>query len=450
MINITFISKILERIVAFQLIAYFDANDLLPSCQSGFRKNHSTETLLIRLLSDLYDAIDVGHISLLALFDVSSAYDCVDHHILLQCLSISFGLIGSPLEWLRSYLSERTNSVTFGLSKSAWVPAPFGVPQGSVLGPLLYILYTSEVGALLTSCGVLHQLYADDVQAYNHCPPEDAVAAVRQMCNAMDNLSCWLASNVLLLNTAKTQFIWLGSRIRLLGIDRDLVAETFPHVSFFDSVRDLGIILDQELRFSLHINQITRGCYYQLRQLQVVSRSLSQASAATLIHAFVTSRLDHCCSILVGLPLVLIARLDRVLRSAARLIGRISKYAPVSLCMRDTLHWLLILQRIRYRLTALVWKCLVGSAPAYLRELCCPVADLVGRRVLRSSSRALLLIPRSYTSIKQRRAFSVTGPAVWNDLPFELRLWPKSNTTAFLKCLKSYLFRHDWTGSASE
>src|SRR6218665_2200171 len=125
--------KILERIIASQLVAYFDAYDLLPAHQSGFRRNHSTETLLVRLLSDLHSAMDAGHVSLLALFDVSSEFDSVDHNILLQRLSISFGLTDKPLEWLSSFLSECTNCVTFGSSRSAWVHAPFGVPQGSLL-----------------------------------------------------------------------------------------------------------------------------------------------------------------------------------------------------------------------------------------------------------------------------------------------------------------------------
>src|SRR6218665_3727762 len=94
----------------------------------------------------------------------------------------------------------------------------------------------------------------------------------------------------------------------------------------------------------LHINQLTRSCYYQLCQLRVVSRSLSCSAAAALVHAFVTSRLDHCSSILAGLPLAQTARLDRVLRCAARLIGRIPKYGSVSAYMRDTLHWLPIAQ----------------------------------------------------------------------------------------------------------
>src|SRR6218665_3026928 len=133
---------------------------------------------------------------------------------------------------------------------------------------------------------------------------------------------------------------------RLAGVFRSSVAIAFPHICFQDSVRDLGVILDQELSFSMHINQLTRSCYYQFRQLWIVSRSLSCSAEAALVHAFVTSRLDHCSSILAGLPLAQTARRDRVLRCAARLIGRIPKYGSVSAYMRDTLHWLPIAQRI--------------------------------------------------------------------------------------------------------
>lgn len=115
-----------------QLIAYLDKNDLMPVQQSGFRRNHSTETLLLRLLSDFYGAMDRGQVTLLALFDVSSAFDSVDHSVLLQRLFTSFGLSDQPLEWLRSFLSDRTNCVVLGSSGYLWVPAPFGVPQGSV------------------------------------------------------------------------------------------------------------------------------------------------------------------------------------------------------------------------------------------------------------------------------------------------------------------------------
>ena len=109
--------------------------------------------------------MDHGQVTLIALFDVSSAFVSVDHSILLQRLSTSFGLVDQPLDWLRSFLSERTNCAVVGSARSL---SPFSVPQGSVLGPLLYLLYTAELCPLLTSQGLLHQLFADDVQDYIH------------------------------------------------------------------------------------------------------------------------------------------------------------------------------------------------------------------------------------------------------------------------------------------
>jgi len=180
----------------------------------------------------------------------------------------------------------------------------------------------------------------------------------------------------------------------------------------------------------------------------VVSRSLSHDALVVLVHAFVTSRIDHCCLILVGLPLRVLGRLDRVIRSAARHIGRIRKFGSVSAYMRDVLHWLPVAQRIPYWIAALVSCCIVGCAPSYLRDLCSPVSDVVARRALRSAMTGQLLVPRARLTARQRRAFSVAGPSIWNDLPSELRLLPLTNETGFLKPLVFFLLPWlDWEGS---
>ena len=260
------------------------------------------------------------------------------------------------------------------------------------------------------------------------------------MNRAMEALEAWMSSNRLRLNSSKTQLIWLGTRQQLAKIDLEALAQEFPQFTFSSSVRDLGVTLDQELTFTRHINLLCRACYYQLRQLRVVFRSLTSNAALTLIHSFIVSRLDYCSALYVGLPAARVGCLVRVMRAAARLIGRIARFGHVSDYMRDVLHWLPFPQRITYRISALVWRCLAGVAPVYLQELCCSTLSVQRRGSLRSSKQAELLVPRSRTSIMQRRAFSVAGPAIWNELPVDLRLMHRALAATFFSNLKTVLF----------
>lgn len=259
-----------------------------------------------------------------------------------------------------------------------------------------------------------------------------------------------MSSNRLRLNPSKTQFIWFGTRQQLSKIDMDSLALEFPQFTFSSSVKDLGVTLDQELTFTRHINLLCRDCYYQLRQLRTVSRSLSPDAAATLVHSFVVSRLDYCSALYDGLPACRIGCLGRVLRTAARLIGRIPRFGHVTAYMRDDLHWLPFPERISYRVSSLVWRSLEGSAPRYLRELCCSTLNVQRRGSLRSSSQVELIVPHSRTSMRQHRAFSVAGPAAWNGLPVALRQVPRGHSTLFYGKLKTVLFSRGWVGSAPE
>jgi len=262
-------------------------------------------------------------------------------------------------------------------------------------------------------------------------------------------LDAWMSSNRLRLNPAKTKFIWLGNRKQLAKLDLAALATEFPSYAFSTTVRDLGVLLDQELTLAPHIHRLARDCYYQLRQLRTISRSLTPSATTTLVHSFITSRLDYCSSLYFGLPLNRLVCLDRVLRSAARLIGQIPKFGHVSSYMLETLHWLPTRQRIEYRIAALVRRCQLGLAPVYLRELCCP-SVIQGRRPLRSAEKGVLLVPFARTATMQNRAFSVVGPVVWNGLPQEIRLLPGTFTEAFFTKLKTVLFGRAAVGSASE
>ena len=289
--NLSFLSKTLERLVSIQILPYLESSGLLPSHQSGFRVFHSTETALLSMLADIYSAIDKAQVSLLALFDVSAAFDMVDHNILLQRLESSYGLKGVPLLWLQSYLSGRTQMVIAGNSRSNWVPVLLGVPQGSVLGPLLFILYTADITSLFTKYSATGHLFADDVQAYVHGPASTQLTLARRIEALSHDLHLWMSSNRLSLNSSKTQLIWLGTPQQLLKIDFSLLSENFPKFTFSTCVRDLGVTLDSALTFSAHVTNLTRSSYFHLRRLRVIRRSVPLSTMASIVHAFVCSRI---------------------------------------------------------------------------------------------------------------------------------------------------------------
>src|SRR6218665_2114413 len=152
-----------------------------------------------------------------------------------------------------------------------------------------------------------------------------------------------------------------------------------------------------------------------------VSRSLSSSSASTLVHAFIANRLDYCSSLYCRLPQVRLQPLNGVLRAAARMIGGVPRFAHITDYMRDVLHWLPVQQRILYRISSIVWHCVLGNAPAYLLTL---TSACSGRQSLRSASKGdsvVPVVPRARTATRQKRAFSIVGPSVWNGLPSDLR-----------------------------
>ena len=176
--NLSFLSKVVERIVAEQFTAYLQANYLLPRLQSAYRCHHSTETALLRVLSDVDAAIDRQDVTLLGLLDPSAAFDCVDHDILVDRLQQSFGICDVALAWIKSFLRGRTLQVSYAGVLSILVVLTSGVPQGSVLGPLLFLFYTAELLYIIAAAGLTAYSYADDTQVYISAPATSASTIV--------------------------------------------------------------------------------------------------------------------------------------------------------------------------------------------------------------------------------------------------------------------------------
>jgi hypothetical protein len=251
-----------------------------------------------------------------------------------------------------------------------------------------------------------------------------------------------MKSNRLKLNPDKTQFIWIGGRAQLKKINFVELLRVFPDLTFQDTVVDLGITLDCELSFSSHVGRLSQSCFYQLRQIRQIRRTLGDDATKTLINAFVVSRIDYCNAIYNGSTAIQTSRIQRILNASARIILRTPKFSHISVLLKNELHWLPVTRRVQFKTLLLVHNSLFGRAPAYLRELCIPLDSIQDRRQLRSSNQSLLVVPRCHSAAFQKRGFAVAGPSAWNSLPLTFRSGSDTSHEIFKKELKTYLFHH--------
>ena len=438
--NLTFILKIVERVVCNQLVAYLEQNQLLPKHQSAYRKFHSTETAVLKLVSDILLAADGAEVTLLGLFDLSAAFDTVDHTILLERLRVSFGLGGSVLSWITSFICDRTQTAVFNRERSRTVLVISVVPQGSVLGPLLFLLYTADVLLITQRHGLKAHSYADDIQIHCLGKADSMAIVISRVVACINDIGEWMTGSRLKLNTDKTQFIRHGTRVQLSKVSINEIELDGVSIPMSTTVRCLGVMLDGELSFAEHIKQLSNGCFYQLRQLWSIRRLLTKESAKTLVHATILSRVDYCNSVLNRVCAVHLRPLHSVLRSAARLVLQVRKYDHISTAIRDDLHWLPVGRRIEFKTCALVYNCLHGVASEYLSELMVTVAMDVGRRHLRSATHGDLIIPASRTKTFGPRAFAIAGPQGWNNVAMDLHDSSMSYRE-FCSKLRTYLYR---------
>ena len=253
-----------------------------------------------------------------------------------------------------SYLSSRSFTVNAaGLSSNPHT-LTCGVPEGSVLGPLLFILYTSPLSKLISSSSAVHHLYADDTQLFISFSPHSLPDALNHLRNTITQISAWMTTN-LCLNPSKTEFLITGLREQLnkLAYPPDLCpTDLTSPVPYSSPVRNLGIIFDKNLTFSDHITQLSRTCYMHIRDLCRLRPILDYKTACTIATSIVHSKLDYCNSLFYNI--------DSSQMKCLQTVTKTPKHHHITPVLKS-LHWLKVPQRIHYKIVSLIYNALQTS-----------------------------------------------------------------------------------------
>ena len=337
--------------------------------------------------------------TVLVLLDLSAAFDTVDHNFLLERLK-QCGISGTAQSWFKSYLEDRSQKVHLRGSSSASSSLRFGVPQGSVLGPILFTIYTIPLGEICRRHGVQYHLYADDTQLYVSFKVGDAVdllEAQRRIEMCIAEIKAWMVMFMLKLNDDKTELVIIAPP------------------------------------YFVHHNKVP------LSSVQVGDSEISTSKCRTkeatlrLVCFLVMPRLDYSNISLYGISEGLLDKLQKAQNAAARLIVTCLRSDHVTLYLRD-LHWLPVRSRIKYKILVTTYRALHNEGPAYISEMLTPY---IPPRTLRSTNTSLLTVPTTHTKHGDR-AFSCAAPRLWNELPISIKNCPSTST--FKQSVKTYLF----------
>ena len=416
--HLSFLSKLTERVVKNRLTQHLSSNNLLNKFQSAYTKHHSTESTLLAVHDHIIKAMSQQQVTALCLLDLSAAFDTIDHSILLHRLSTWFGFNGKVLSWLTSYLSSRNFMVTINSTSSSQFFLGQGVPQGSVLGPLLFILYTTPLSSLISDSSVGHHMYADDNQLFISFGASEFSSKITLLQTTIDLVSQWMSSNLLTLNQSKTEFLLFGLPAQLLKIsDPSLLMPSNAIITPTSSARNLGVSFDSALSMSDHISSVSKSCFSSIRDLRRIRNTLDYTTALTIATSLIHSKLDYCNSLFLNLPQCQLNRLQLILNSTARAVTKSPKFCHITPLLKS-LHWLKIQQRIEYKVLSITYKTLQFQQPCYLHSL----LSVQSYRTTRSSDIVTLQRPSVRSRLKiTERSFTHHAPVLWNSLPKQLR-----------------------------
>ena len=362
---LTVFSKITEKAAAFQVIEYLHKKSLQDRNQSAYKRNHSTTTALLKITDDIYNALDDGELTLLVLLDYSKAFDTINHRILFAKLK-ALGFTFDAVSWICGYLTDRKQKVKTQTDESGWESMQYGVPQGSVLGPLLFSLVVNDISTCIKYGN--YAMYADDTQIYYHFKLNQLKETIAKANSDLNNVASYSERNCLKLNAGKSNYIIIGSQKKL----KELKKETFEDIKIGgDKIaretqsKNLGVIFDEKFTWEQHISKQIKKAYSKLRLFYNLRKSLSIKTKIKLVETYVLSQLNYCDMVTQAITGALKTRIQRVQNSCIRYIFGLRKYDHISPFLKK-LDTLKIEERTRSHALTLMHKIVKKIAPSYL------------------------------------------------------------------------------------
>jgi hypothetical protein len=291
------LSKIAERLALIQFTEYLVEKQRLTNHQSGNRKLCSTETISLLITDHIFRAMDEKKITTMVLIDLSKAFDSICHERLLQKLQ-NVGASSSSVDWFQSYLSNRYQVTHIGQSTSTSLLVRHGVPQGSILGPLLFTIYMNDLPKVVSNCNV--ESYVDDTKKFISFSLSEVDLGMLSLSQDLRNIAEWCCSNKLLINPTKTEFMIFGmekSIKNLPNLSIPFLGEILTPVTV---CKDLGLTLDATLTFDDHINLLTSTLTSSLCQINRVRHLFDKNALLVMINCLVFSKLYYCSTVWSG------------------------------------------------------------------------------------------------------------------------------------------------------